>query len=109
MIRCIKLRRHHRNTLQGFADLELTRVGIIIRDCTWHRSGGGREWVGLPARSYQDEDGVTRWQRVIEFAPDAHRAREQFYVLALEAIHAFVAEQERGAEAREAEAEAVGI
>jgi hypothetical protein len=104
MIRCIKFRRRHRNTLQGFADLELTRVGIIIRDCTWHRSGDGREWVGLPARSYQDEDGVERWQPIVGFARDAHQAREQFYELALEAIHAFVDEQEREAEAREAEA-----
>ena len=47
---------------------------------------------------------MERWQPIVGFARDAHQAREQFYELALEAIHAFVDEQEREAEAREAEA-----
>ena len=50
MIRCLKLRRYEKNTLKGFVDLELTRVGIIIRDCTWHQHADGKEWVGFPAK-----------------------------------------------------------
>ena len=92
MIRCIKLRRYERNTLQGFVDLELTRVGIIIRDCTWHRHADGKEWVGFPAKPYETKTGETAWQPLIEFAEGAREAREQFRKQALEAIHAVARE-----------------
>ena len=59
MIRCIRFRRHEKNTLQGFADLELVRTGIIIHDCCWHRHENGSEWVSFPARSYTDKTGAT--------------------------------------------------
>jgi hypothetical protein len=95
MIRCIKLRRYEKNTLKAFVDLELTRVGLILRDCTWHQHADGKEWVGFPARSYQDKDGNTQWQALIEFADGAKEAREQFRKQALEAIHVFADEQSR--------------
>jgi hypothetical protein len=87
MIRCIKFRPMSRNTLRGFADLELTDVGIVIRDCPIH-SKEGKEWVGFPARSYQKQDGTTAWQPIVEFAADAKAAREQFQRQALAAVHA---------------------
>jgi hypothetical protein len=87
MIRCIKFRAYQRNTLRGFADLELTRVGLVIHDCTWHRHADGKEWVGFPDRSYTDKDGATQWQALIEFAEGATEARKQFQQQALEAIH----------------------
>jgi hypothetical protein len=92
-IRCIRLRRFEKNTLQGFVDLELTRVGLILRDCTWHRHEDGKEWVGFPARSYTDQNGEIKWQPLVEFAQGAKEAREQFRKLAIEAIHA-VADEE---------------
>jgi len=95
VIRCIRFRSFEKNTLRGFADLELTRVGLVLRDCTWHRHADGKEWVSFPARSYTDRNGETQWQALIEFAPNAKEAREQFRQQALEAIHAAVAEQER--------------
>jgi len=95
MIRCLKLRRYEKNTLKGFVDLELTRVGIIIRDCTWHQHADGKEWVGFPAKPYETKTGETAWQPLVEFAEGAKEAREQFRKQALEAIHAFAAEQER--------------
>jgi len=88
VIRCIKLRRSEKNTVKGFVDLELTRVGIIIRDCTWHQHADGKEWVGFPARSYETKTGETAWQPVVEFAEGAKDAREQFRRQALDAIHA---------------------
>jgi hypothetical protein len=88
MIRCIKLRRYEKNTLKGFCDLELTCVGLILRDCTWHVHADGKEWVGFPARSYEDKNGNTLWQPLIEFAEGAKEAREQFRKQALDAIHA---------------------
>jgi len=87
MIRCLKFRPFEKNTLRGFCDLELTRVGLVIRDCTWHEKDG-KEWVGFPARSYTDPDGNTQWQPLVEFAVGAKEAREQFRKAALEAIHA---------------------
>jgi hypothetical protein len=93
VIRCIKFRAYEKNTLKGFADLELTRVGLVLHDCTWHRHVDGKEWVGFPARSYQDKDGKTQWQALIEFAESAREAREQFRQHALEAIHQAAEEQ----------------
>lgn len=92
MIHCIKLRRYSKNTLQGFVDLELTRVGLVLRDCTWHEKDG-KEWVSFPAKSYEDKNGNTLWQPLIEFAEGATQAREQFRKQALEAIHVVAAEE----------------
>jgi hypothetical protein len=94
MIRCLRFCPHQKNTLQGFADLELVRTGIVIHDCTWHRHENGKEWVGFPARSYTDKNGEPQWQALIEFAPGAKQAREQFQAQALEAIHAEAADHE---------------
>jgi hypothetical protein len=86
MIKCVKFRPFAKNTLKGFADLELTRVGLILRDCTLHEKNG-KEWVGFPAKSYT-ANGETKWAPLIEFAEDAGEARKQFQQQALDAIHA---------------------
>ena len=91
-IRCIKFRAYERNTLKGFADLELSRVGIIIRDCTWHEKEG-KEWVGFPAKSFTGQDGETKWRPLIEFAEGAGEARKQFQQQALDAIRAVAGEE----------------
>src|SRR5262249_21368912 len=61
MIRCTHFRPYEKNTLRGFVDLELTRVGLVLRDCAWHEKNG-KQWVAFPARSYTDKDGGTQWQ-----------------------------------------------
>jgi hypothetical protein len=76
MIRCIRFRAYEKNTLKGFADLELPRVGLVLRDCCWHTKAG-KEWVSFPARSYTDKDGNTAWQPLIEFVSDNKEARAQ--------------------------------
>jgi hypothetical protein len=84
MIRCIRFRAFEKNTLKGFAGLELTRVGLIIRDCTLHEKNR-KEWVGFPARSYEAKTGETAWQPLVELiimarlTPSSHitRARER--------------------------------
>jgi len=90
MIRCIKFRRYERNTLRGFADLELSRVGIVIHDCCWHMKAG-KEWISFPARPYE-KDGNTSWSPVVEFAEGAKEARTQFQEHALRAVHAAAGE-----------------
>jgi hypothetical protein len=96
MIRCIRFRPFEKNTLRGFADLELTRVGLVLRDCTWHTKNG-KEWVSFAARSYEDKDGHTAWSPLIEFADGATEARKQFQQQALEAIHLVADRQNREA------------
>jgi hypothetical protein len=91
MIRCLKLRRYEKNTLKAFVDLELSRVGLVLRDCSWHEKDG-RQWVSFFARSYEGSDGATRWQPLIEFVEGAKEAREQFQKQALAAIETFIAQ-----------------
>jgi hypothetical protein len=91
VIRCIRFRPYEKNSLRGFADLELTRVGLVLRDCCWHQHENGREWVSFPAKPYETKNGATAWQPSIEFASGAREAREQFQRQALEAIHDAVA------------------
>jgi hypothetical protein len=93
VIRCLRFRPYEKNTLRGFADLELTRVGLVLRDCTYHRHASGKEWVGFAAKPYETKTGETAWQPIVEFAAGATEARKQFQQQALEAIHA-AAEQE---------------
>jgi len=76
MIRCIKVRRYEKNTLKGFVDLEFSPVSLVLRDCTWHEKNG-QEWISFPSRSYEGDDGATRWQPLIEFAAGAHVFIEQ--------------------------------
>lgn|SRR5262249_11601621 len=94
MIRCVRFRPYQKNTLRGFADLELVRTGIIIRDCCWHQHENGREWVSFPAKPYEAKDGATAWQSLVEFAEGATEARKQFQQKALEAIHAATGDAE---------------
>jgi hypothetical protein len=96
MIRCLRFRPYQKNTLKGFADLELTRVGLVLRDCTPHEKNG-KEWISFQARSYETKDGNTAWQPVVEFAEAATAARQQFQQQAIEAIHAAVAESQEPA------------
>jgi hypothetical protein len=91
MIRCVRFRAYRKNTLQGFADLQLVRTGIVIKDCALHERGG-RWWISFPARSYQ-VDGRTQWAALIEFADGADEARETFQRLAVAAVRAFADKQ----------------
>jgi hypothetical protein len=95
MIRCIKLRRYEKNTLRALVDLELSRVGLVLRDCTWHEKNG-QEWISFPSRSYEGGDGATRWQPLIEFTAGAKEARKEFQCHAIAAIHVFIEQDDLG-------------
>lgn len=82
MIHCIKFRSYRKNTLLGFADLELTRVGLVLRECPWHQHPNGKTWIAFPARPYTGADGVPRWQPLAEFSPGADREEFQRQVRA---------------------------
>ena len=44
----------------------MTGVGLELRDLTLHQKGGKR-WVGLPAKPYQDENGDQKWSHIVKF------------------------------------------
>lgn len=75
-----------RGTLQGFVTLHLAS-GLVIRDCTLHRSGDKR-WIGLPGKPQIDANGDTRrgdggkvlYTPVVEVS-QAHRDRFQAQAL----------------------------
>jgi hypothetical protein len=96
-VRVVNLRPQAKGGLRAFVDLELTRIGLILRDCTWHQQANGREWIGLLSKPYQGGDGVTRWKPMIEFASSASEARKRFQEAALKAVHAVAASDEDAA------------
>jgi hypothetical protein len=87
MICCLKFRPYSGNTLRGFCDLELSRVGVVICECCWHEKAG-KEWVSFPTRSFRANDGKTQWSSLVHFAEGARQARDEFQRQALEAIRA---------------------
>ena len=91
LVRIVNLRPQAKRTLRAFVDLELTRIGLVLRDCAWHRRTDGRAWIGLPSKPYQGGDGVTRWKPIVEFASIASEARQRFQEAALAAIRAVAA------------------
>jgi hypothetical protein len=96
-VRVVNLRPQVKGSLRAFVDLELTRIGLVLRDCTWHRQANGREWIGLPSKPYQGADGVTRWKPMVEFASNPSETRRRFQEAALAAIHVVAAIDEDAA------------
>jgi hypothetical protein len=92
-IKVTKFRPYQKNTLQGFVDLKMTKVGMEIRECTYHRQNG-KEWVGLPARSYE-KDGKTSWVPLVWFEKEY---LQTFQKAARKAIHAYLEGGEGGHE-----------
>ena len=54
-MRLIEWKAFHKNTLRGFASVELPN-GLVIRDITVHDKDGKR-WAGLPSKPVLDSDG----------------------------------------------------
>jgi hypothetical protein len=49
-----------RNTLRGFAALELRPSGLILHGCTLHQHPDGREWIALPSKPQFDISGLPK-------------------------------------------------
>ncbi|MHC4474095.1 MAG: hypothetical protein ACYTEL_00520 [Planctomycetota bacterium] len=60
-----QFREYKKNTLQGFATVRLTGVGLEIRDITVH-SKNSSGWLGLPAKPFE-KDGKTQWMPLVKF------------------------------------------
>jgi hypothetical protein len=87
-IACTGFRPMEKNTLKGFATLVYS--GLVIKDCPCHLKDG-KKWIGFPSRSFQGNDGATKWQNLIEFDPSFDRNAWQDKATA--AVDRFVNEQ----------------
>jgi hypothetical protein len=80
---CEKWTPRRSNTLFGFADVLLTETHLRIHDCAIHEKNGKR-WAQLPGRPMIDRDGValrdeqgkTKYARILEF--DSREASDEF-------------------------------
>ena len=94
MIRASDWRPMQRNSFQGFVTLTLEPSGIVLHDCTFHRTSEGKGWVGLPAKPQLDGErqhrkdpttGKLLYTPVVEIR--GKEARERFQAAALAAVH----------------------
>ncbi len=89
-MKIVKFKKYRKNTLMGFFDVQLENIGLEIRDCTVHQQGKSR-WVGLPAKSYKDENGDQKWSRIIDFYDEGRG--KQFQKACIEALDRFKTEE----------------
>ncbi len=81
-----EFRKHEKNTLKAFVDIELLDLCLVIKDCMVHQKDGSA-WVGLPSRSYR-VDGQTKWMSILEFS--TKEKKEEFREAAVAAVRRYV-------------------
>ncbi len=94
-IEVVSFRKYNKNTLQGYATIRLTSIGLEIRDCTVHEKNGSR-WISLPSRPYEDEKGNQKWAYIIKFY-DKDRW-EQFQKTTVKALDTYLADKKNTGE-----------
>jgi hypothetical protein len=95
-VRASNWRALQKNTLRGFVDLSLQPSGLVLRECSVHRTDAGRMWIGLPGKPQIDGEGRLRrdqndkalYAAVVDFTDKP--ARERFQTAALEAVEALL-------------------
>jgi hypothetical protein len=87
MIEIVSFKPFVKNTLQGFATVRLTNIGLEIRDATLHQKNGKR-WIQFPSKAYE-KNGKTLWSAIVDFY-DRTRG-DQFQRTALDALDQFLA------------------
>jgi len=68
-MKILNFKPYEKNTLKGFLEVE-TPQGMVIKNLTWHKKEDGEktsEWLGLPAREYEKEDGSKAWANQVDF------------------------------------------
>ena len=80
MIEVTNFKNYEKNTLKGFFDVKLTNIGLEIRGCCLHEKDG-RQWVQLPSKLYEKEDGSKGWQYILDFYDKDSREHFQKEVL----------------------------
>jgi hypothetical protein len=76
---CSDFRRWHRNTLRGFAVIEIAEMKLEIRDVAIHAKGDAR-WAQLPSKPQikngtliKDADGKIAYSHIMDFTSRAVR------------------------------------
>ena len=82
MIEVSNFKEYNKNTLRGFFDVKLTTMGLEIRGCCLHEKDG-RQWVQLPSKPYDKDDGSKGWLHIIDFYDKEKRESFQREVLRL--------------------------
>ncbi len=94
-MKCTAFKTLERNTLQGFATLQL-ESGLIIADCTLHEKNGKR-WVSPPSKPMIDRErklvvddtGKIKYVPIVDFVDGKVRGRwSDAAVAAIEAFRA---------------------
>jgi hypothetical protein len=87
---CRKFQPMHRNTLAGFAEVEIKEIGLVIRDVALHSKAGSR-WAQPPAKPQlrdgalvTDDRGKIAYIPVVEF--DSREARDRFSSAVIAAV-----------------------
>ncbi|MCD6516442.1 MAG: septation protein SpoVG family protein [Candidatus Aminicenantes bacterium] len=65
MIKILEFKERQQNTLQGFVTIQMTNIGLEIRNITVHQKNDSR-WIGMPAKPYE-KDGKTQYSYIVHF------------------------------------------
>ena len=89
-ITCSEFRPFHRNTLRGFAEIEIAELQLTIKDVAVHAKDGAR-WAQLPAKPQvrdgalvKDASGKVQYSPVMDFATRA--VRDAFSAAVIRAV-----------------------
>ncbi len=66
MIKIVKFAPRDKNTLKGFLTVEMSKIGLELRDLTLHQKNG-HHWISFPSREWTDEQGEKKWTPYIKF------------------------------------------
>ena len=89
---CKKFSPLERNTLRGFAEINIVDIGMVIKDVALHTKNGS-SWAQPPAKpqirdgvAEKDDAGKIQYTPIIEFA--SREARDKFSAAVIEAVRA---------------------
>lgn len=71
-LECIKYHAVNKNTLLGYADFFIPKMGLEIAGCAHFRKND-QEWVGLPNREYTTKDGEKAYAPIVKFREKSHQ------------------------------------
>jgi hypothetical protein len=90
-ITCKSFRPFHRNTLRGFAEIEILDINLRVRDVALHEKNASR-WAQLPAKPQINKDGIVvkdaggkaQYVHILEF--DSRDRRDEFNAAVIAAV-----------------------
>ena len=71
MIECVKFKEINKNSLYGYADFWVEKMGLEIYGCAVFQIDG-RKWISMPSREYKDADGNSKFIPILRFRQKAH-------------------------------------